>query len=296
MTRSILPLSALAGLVLLTGCASYGYGPYGRTGDYGDYRRAPDYDGRYGRTSDYRRNVERDANAYVNDLDRYLRISNREERAIRDLLVRRTYQLLDQTSYGRQGGVYPFPRRAGRARSWWSQVDRDIERILDRRYHEPYRYYNRYGADRYQEYYRYRRYDTRRGWYDTRRSNDRDYRRDDRYDDHRRAEARREAERREQASRDQRRRVEEQRRRAEEQRRRVEQDRRRIERERDERRRAEARRQADERRREDQRRDAERRREAERRDDRREAERRDDRRDDTRRDSRSDRRRRGDNG
>ncbi|MAQ92197.1 MAG: hypothetical protein CMM84_01510 [Rhodothermaceae bacterium] len=201
-------MAALAGLLALTGCAELGYAN-GRYGDYGDYRRAPvpTRNDNYGRTSRYRSSVERDARQYVDQLDRHLRISNREEREIRDLLIRRTYQLLDRTAYSRHGSVYPFPRHYGEARGWWAQIDRDIERILDRRYWEPYRYYNRYGSVRYTDYYRYRRYDQRRGWYDTRR-NDRRYdndRRDDRrYDDgrrdrradERRAEQRREEQRR----------------------------------------------------------------------------------------------------
>ncbi len=177
MNRSLLTAAALAGLVALTGCAELGY--LGGNGGYGDYRRGSDdrYED-YGYRGDYERRINRDASAYANELDRYLRISNSEERAIRDLLVRRTYETLDR------GGAYPFPRRGDHARSFWGRVDRDIERVLDRRYHEPYRYYNRYGAQRYQDYYRYRRYDARRGWYDTRRRDD------DRYDDGQRERAR----------------------------------------------------------------------------------------------------------
>ena len=201
-------MAALAGLLALTGCAELGYAN-GHYGDYGDYRRAPvpTRNDNYGRTSRYRSSVERDARQYVDQLDRHLRISNREEREIRDLLIRRTYQLLDRTAYSRHGSVYPFPRHYGEARGWWAQIDRDIERILDRRYWEPYRYYNRYGSVRYTDYYRYRRYDQRRGWYDTRRNNrryDNDRRDNRRYDDgrrsrqadERRAEQRREEQRR----------------------------------------------------------------------------------------------------
>ncbi len=175
MTRPLLTTLALAGLVALTGCADLGY--LGGNDRYGDYRRGPTYDdyGDYRRGNYDSRRIDRDAARYANEIDRYLRISNQEERAIRDILVGRTYDFLDR------GGDYPFPRRGNRARSFWNQADRDIERVLDRRYREPYRYYNRYGAQRYNEYYRYRRYDDRRGWYDTRRD-----RRDDRYDDGRR--------------------------------------------------------------------------------------------------------------
>lgn len=199
MNRSLLTTAALAGLIALTGCADLGY--LGGNGRYGDYRRAPNdgYYGDYGRRGAYdQRRIDRDAAAYANEIDRYLRISSREERAIRDVLVRNTYRFLDR------GGEYPFPRRGNRARSFWSQADRDIERILDRRYHEPYRYYNRYGGERYNDYYRTRRYDTRRGWYDTReyyedgRRREVDRRRDNRQD---RRQVERERDRRERARR-----------------------------------------------------------------------------------------------
>ncbi|MGB3542722.1 MAG: hypothetical protein WBA11_07360, partial [Rubrivirga sp.] len=182
MHRSLLSLTALAGLVALSGCA--GLGNYGNNDYYGNDRYGNDRyeDGRYGNDrynnrgrSAFHRRVERDARRYVNDLDRYLRISNREERAIRDLLIDRTYRLLDQTNVRRHRDVYPFPRR-GRAQRWWAQTDRQVERILDRRFHEPYGYYNRYGGQRYNEYYRHRRYDNRRGWYDTRRARNDGYR------------------------------------------------------------------------------------------------------------------------
>ena len=187
MTRSLWTAAVLAGLVALTGCADLGYLGNGR---YDDYDRGSDgYYGDRGRyDGDYRR-VERDASVYANEIDRYVGVSNREERAIRDVLLRLTYRQLDR------GGAYPFPRRRGYAERFWRQADRDIERVLDRRYREPYRYYNRYGAQRYREYYRHRRYDDRRGWYDARRYDDgrrdrredrrdaRDDRREDRRDD-----------------------------------------------------------------------------------------------------------------
>ena len=265
MNRPLLPLAALAGLVVLSGCAGLGY--YGDDGHHGNdrYGNGRYEDGRYDRRYDdrggsgYYRRVERDARAYADDLDRYLRISNREERAIRELLVYRTYDLLDRTSARRHRDVYPFPR-SHRAQRWWAQTDREVERLLDRRYHEPYGYYNRYGGQRYTEYYRHRRYDARRGWYDTRpdrgyddgrrRGRDAERARDRRED---RREAARRAERQEDRRAD--------RRRAEEQRDRR-QDRREAERERD--------------RRQDRRADSRR----DRREDRRRAERREDRQDD----------------
>ena len=211
MTRTI-PLLALAGLVTLSGCAGLGYGDR-----HGDYRHADDVyydDGYYGDRYDryesggvYVRRVERDARRYANDLDRYLRVSNREERAIRELLEYRTFELLDRTRVRDHARVYPFPRRRGHAKRFWARVDRDVQRILERRYHEPYAYYNRYGPERYTDYYRHRRYDARRGWVDTRRDDRRETRRAaenrrDRREDAR--EARRRAERQEEARRERR--------------------------------------------------------------------------------------------
>ena len=163
------PLVALAGLVALSGCAGLGFGD--RYGDYrdGGYYETDRYDDRYGYDSGAYRAVQRDARDYADALDRYLRISNREERAVREILEYRTYELLEATRVRDHARVYPFPRRPGRAERFWALADRDIARVLDRRYREPYAYYNRYGADRYREYYRHRRYDDRRGWYDTRR-------------------------------------------------------------------------------------------------------------------------------
>ena len=162
-------LLALAGLVALSGCAGLGtFGDYYGDRRDGGYYENDRYDDRYGYDSGYYRAVERDARAYADGLDRYLRISNREERAVREILEYRTYELLEATSPRDHARVYPFPRRRGRAERFWALADRDIDRVLDRRYREPYAYYNRYGAERYQEYYRYRRYDDRRGWVDTR--------------------------------------------------------------------------------------------------------------------------------
>lgn len=202
-----LPALALTALVALSGCAGlgsfgdrYGSGRYGGNDDYYE-------SGRYGdpyAESGYYRSVERDAREYADAVDRYLRISNREERAIRDLVERRAYDLLRQTRARDHARVYPFPRRPGRAERFWSYVDRDVEQILDRRYREPYAYYNRYGADRYQEYYRYRRYDDRAGWVDTRRSDRRTPRRAETRRDDNRAAARARQQREEARRRDQR--------------------------------------------------------------------------------------------
>ena len=208
MTRSILFSTALAALVALSGCADYG-GYYGNRGQAsypgGTYDNGRYDDGRYDdRASGYTNRVRRDARDYVNYIDRHLRISEREERQIVRLIEDRTYRLLDRTRVRDHDRVYPFPRRGNRARGFWNQIDRDIDRILDRRYREPYVYLNRYGSTRYNDYYRHRRYDARRGWYDTRRTDRRvDRGRDDgerraaeRREDQRRAADRRQNQRR----------------------------------------------------------------------------------------------------
>ena len=205
MNRTI-PLLAFAGLVALSGCAGLGFGDR-----YGDYRGGGYYENDryndgygYGYDSGYYRAVQRDVREYADALDRYLGISNRQEKAVREILEYRAYELLEATRVRDHARVYPFPRRPGRAERFWALADRDIARVLDRRYHEPYAYYNRYGGDRYREYYRHRRYDDRRGWYDTRRTPRRDERRAaedrrDRREDVR--EARRDQQRREEARR-----------------------------------------------------------------------------------------------
>ena len=205
-------LLALAGLVALSGCAGLGtFGDYYGDRRDGGYYENDRYDDGYGYDSGYYRAVERDARAYADGLDRYLRISNREERAVREILEYRTYELLEATSPRDHARVYPFPRRRGRAERFWALADRDIDRVLDRRYREPYAYYNRYGAERYQEYYRYRRYDDRRGWVDTRPNRRTPRRAEDRRDRREDArEAQRDRQRRDEIARE-RRRVEERR-------------------------------------------------------------------------------------
>ncbi|MDT0630996.1 hypothetical protein RQM47_00030 [Rubrivirga sp. S365] len=238
MTRTTF-LLALAGLFALSGCAGLGaFGiPYGDRHD-GGYYETDRYSDRYDHDSGYYRAVQRDVRDYADALDRYLRISNREERAVREILEYRTYQLLDQTRARDHARVYPFPRRPGRAERFWAYADRDIERVLDRRYREPYAYYNRYGAERYREYYRYRRYDERRGWVDTRRDGTRraprraaEDRRDRREDA--RETRRREAQREEARRNDRRERAEQERRRVQERRAEQERERRREQADRD---------------------------------------------------------------
>lgn len=110
---------------------------------YPDNRRAPDY-GRhddYRRTSEYRQ-VRRDADRYTDFLDRELRLNGRQERAIETLLRRRAEDLLRRTHPRDHRYVYPFPRdgRNRAARSFWDRADRDINRILNRRQRDDYRY------------------------------------------------------------------------------------------------------------------------------------------------------------
>ena len=134
----LLLLSALA--VALAGCGSL-------DDLYRQAERASGrtYDGRYDRDSrDLRRGVDR----YVRDVDRAVRLSNRQERRVRDVL----YDRADRYAY--RGGRYaddPFPRsrRASReADRFWRDADRAIERELDRRQRDRYRRFTRRFEDR----------------------------------------------------------------------------------------------------------------------------------------------------
>ncbi len=158
MPRLILAALAVA---VLAGCADLGYGTNGprdarRTPD----RRAPRYDTRsddYRRTSEYRR-VDNDAANYARYVDRHLRLGRGDEAAIRQIVPRRAVDLLRRTAPRDHGRVYPFPRTSGRQTGFWNAVDRDVERRLDRRERDDYRYLVRYGERRYQD----RRSDDRR--------------------------------------------------------------------------------------------------------------------------------------
>lgn len=123
----------------------------------GDNRR-PDYDDRYG----YAARVDRDADAYVDDLDRQLGLSGMQEMAARRIVRDRARDLLRRTSAYEHHRIYPFPRGANwdasEVRRFWEDTDRQIERVLNARQRDEYR--RRY-ADRYDDGY-YRNGDYRR--------------------------------------------------------------------------------------------------------------------------------------
>ena len=177
---------ALALLVALSGCAELGYA--NRQG-YPSSRRAPTYGGGYDRGYDgraYDQRIDRDAAQYAQFLDRNLHLSQRQEYAIRDILVDRTYRELDR------GRAYPFPRQGNRARSFWNDADRRIERVLDPYQRDYYRHLTRRGEryyrDTYYHDYGYQHYDRFPQRWRTRHSRDyyrsrsRSYRTDRRYD------------------------------------------------------------------------------------------------------------------
>jgi len=150
--------------LLLMGCAAYAYeGPVA----YETVHRGPDAQ------NPYVHRVDRDVHAYVQRLDRRLRLTPRQQQRLNGLLKERTYDLLHRTRRAQHDRVYPFPRRSGRtayyAGRWWNETDRRIENVLNRRQIREYRALTR--GDR----------------YDDRRDNRRDDRRDDRrrrgYDD-----------------------------------------------------------------------------------------------------------------
>lgn len=182
-TRRLSPLAGLALLAVgLSACTTLGF-PYpddGRypDGRYPDNRRYPgpvyDRDGDYQQTTEYR-SIGRDADAYTDLLDHELGLDGSQESLVERVLERRAEDLLRRTHPRDHRYVYPFPRdprRSDTARRWWEDADREIERYLDSRQRDEYRYIAR-------DLERYGRYDDRR--YDDRDYDDRDYDRD--YDD-----------------------------------------------------------------------------------------------------------------
>lgn len=132
MFRTLMALLPLLLVVpLFSGCAvlSDVYGD----GSYPD-RRYPDRrypDRRYPDRRISRGDVQRDARSYADVLDRSLRLSNRQEQDIRELLEYRTYDLLNDARHPER--VYPFPRGSHQSRDvekWWSRTDRAVDRYL----------------------------------------------------------------------------------------------------------------------------------------------------------------------
>lgn len=116
------------------------------------YRQAERQSGRW--FPDSRRadasEVRRDVRTYVRDVDRAVRLDDRQVRRIEDRLEDRTYDLLTNRRYNRRS-AYPFPR--GRAASrevddWWRATDRVIERELSDRQRRDYRRF----AERYDDW------------------------------------------------------------------------------------------------------------------------------------------------
>ena len=193
----IRPTLLVLALAALSGCAELGtiqdvYRQ--RTPDRSSSGRYDRDD--YARTAEYRR-ITGDAADYARRVDDALRIGSGQERRIRDLLTDRTARLLQRTSARDHRDVYPFPRRfsgdSRAARTFWTQADRDIERLLGRADADTYRGYvraggrvdDRYRDDRYRDERRDDRRDDRdsRGRDDGERGDDED---DDRDDDDRR--------------------------------------------------------------------------------------------------------------
>lgn len=96
--------------------------------------------------------VRRDVRDYVRDVDRAVRLDDRQVRRIEDRLEARTYDLLTNRRYGRRS-AYPFPRGQAASREvedWWRATDRLVERELGDRQRRDYRrFVDRYDDRRY---------------------------------------------------------------------------------------------------------------------------------------------------
>jgi hypothetical protein len=177
----------------LSACTTLGL-PGSYPGGYPEGGRYPDPG--YGRYEDYRntpeyRSAGRDADRYADLLDRELGLDGRQERDVEILLEQRVEGLLRNTHPRDHRYVYPFPRDqrlSATARRWWDDTDRTLNRYLDARQRDEYRYiardlerYGRYDRDRYERRGAGhpvfgRRWCTDRGYYPDR---DYDRRRDD---------------------------------------------------------------------------------------------------------------------
>jgi hypothetical protein len=140
-----LVLVLLAG-ALTAGCLPHGYGAH-RTSDRAVVRTPPPPP----RSAPLYNRTDRDANAYARQLARPLRLSPMQQRQVRDVVSRRTFELLDRTRSRDHHQVYPFPRRANdRSRAvqrYWRDTDRAIERVLAPEQRRAYRNYVRYHYD-----------------------------------------------------------------------------------------------------------------------------------------------------
>lgn len=116
--------------LLLAGCSTFGHQTRYPDSRYPDTRRAPDI--RRAGTAVHTRTA-RDAERYVQTLDRRLRLNQAQERRIHALLTERAYDRVARRNGRDQARYYPFPRRADdrHNRSWWKSTDRQIERVLN---------------------------------------------------------------------------------------------------------------------------------------------------------------------
>lgn len=160
-SRYALP-ALLIGFVFVSGCAAY-------AGEviYRDQRphRAP------AAHAPSPRQIDRDAQAYVQHLDRHLRLNRRQRADMRRILTDRTHHLMRSTRANQRARVYPFPREYDRSPNrtvtrFWVNADRDLERLMSRQQREEFRWLTGRSS-------RDRRYDDRR--YDDRRYDDRRY-------------------------------------------------------------------------------------------------------------------------
>jgi len=157
--------------VSLSGCVGLGLDDLYRDVERWDPRTSDS------RTDRYDRDVRRDVDRYLRDVDRAVRLDRRQEQEIGRILEDRAYDFTRR--YDRDRYVEsPFPRdrvSSREAERWWDDTDRAIERRLERRQRDAYREFVRRFDDR-----RYRdRRDTR--W--ERRDRDDDDWDDDDWDD-----------------------------------------------------------------------------------------------------------------
>ncbi|HIG73558.1 MAG TPA: hypothetical protein EYQ24_02970 [Bacteroidetes bacterium] len=147
MTRSSLFSFGLIALLALSGCSTVEAQRYPTPRRGGSVYQPTDYrNDRYDvrRSTEWRR-VQRDIRDYAQYLDRELRLNDRQERRIRDLLEDRTYRLLRNRDARQYRDVYPFPRQFNKRRMnraeqrFWDDADRRIERILNRQQTREYR-------------------------------------------------------------------------------------------------------------------------------------------------------------
>ena len=146
-TRRAALLASSIALLALSGCQSLG----SLDQIYREIERIPrTFDPRGGGTD----RVQRDADDYLRDVDRAVRLDGRQERQVRDILVTRASRVSSRD--------YPFPRGRATSRAaadWWRGTDERIERILsDRQLDDHWAFVERYDD---------RRYDDRDddGWY-----------------------------------------------------------------------------------------------------------------------------------